>query len=310
MLTAIGSLLLSSVTVTLPDEVHVKGSEMTLGEVAVVEGESETQVELVKQFSLGYAPSPGYSRVLRSWQLEQRLRREYGNLDLVFDGEAACRVWPTVATVTGAELEKVASENLAALFEGQDVEIGLRAPLDDEPVPAGLQSRELIAEPTTTKLTPGVWNVPVRIVIDGVPYRTVWASFQVDLYRVMPVLETDIAPGETIEARDVVLRRAPVDAGQTPLEKVALIGAEAKRLLVAGRPVAERDVRRELAIKRGETVSLAVRNGLVTIATEVVAMRDAYLGDLVPIQTFGSNRELTAKVVGKNKLELRLDRKN
>lgn len=312
MLTTFGALFLSTVTVTLPMEVQVSGSEVTLGEIATVEGENTELVARVEAFGLGYAPSPGYSRVIQRWQLEQRVRKEFENLDLVFDGKAACRIIPLVAVIPAEEIEKEARQSLVALFAGQDVEIRLKGELDNERVPVGLESREFSAEPTTAKAESGSWSIPVKIKIDGVPYRTIWTSFQVDLYRVMPVMKTDIAPGQIIEAADVVMQRAAVTAGarRAPLGRAALVGAEAKRLLRAGLPVAERDVRRELAIKRGETVSLIVRNGLVTVSTEVISMQDAYLGDLVPIQTFGSSKELTAKVVGARRLELSLNSGN
>ena len=194
MLTTFGAIALTTVTVTLPMEAQVDGSEITLGEIATVEGENAELVARVEAFALGYAPSPGYSRVIQGWQLEQRVRKEFENLDLVFDGKAACRILPTVAVISAAEIEEAARQSLVALFAGQDVEIRLKGELDDERVPVGRESRELSAEPNTAAMKPGSWSVPVRIEIDGVPYRTVWTAFQVDLYQVMPVMSPMSSP--------------------------------------------------------------------------------------------------------------------
>lgn len=312
MLTLFGSLFLSTVTVTLPAEVQVRGSEMTLGEIATVVGEDPALVERVESFALGYAPSPGYSRVIQRWQIEQRVRKQFDGLELTFDGKVACRILPQVATITAAEIEAEARQALTALFTGRDVEVELKGKLEDQQVPAGLQTRELVSQPSAAKAQPGSCSIPVDIQIDGIPYRTVWTSFEIELYQVVPVMKRDIAPGQTIGAGDVVMQRAALSAGKgnAPMDRMALVGSTAKRLLRAGAPVAERDIQRVLAIQRGETVALLVKNGLVTVSTEVVAIQDAYLGDLVPIRTFGSSRELTAKVVGAGRLELRLNGNN
>ena len=72
MLTATLSTLLlaSGITVTLPEETKVSGSEMKLGDIAVITGEDESLVERAKQLGLGYAPAPGYHRTLRQWKLQ------------------------------------------------------------------------------------------------------------------------------------------------------------------------------------------------------------------------------------------------
>lgn len=312
MITTLGALLLSNVTVTLPDEIQVRGAEMTLGEIATIDGEDLAAVARLKEYSLGYAPSPGYSRVVQRWKLEQGVQREFPGVQIDFEGKAACRIWPSVTKIPKAELETAAHDALVAVFEGADVEIHLAAELHDETVPVGLQSRALVAEPTTTAIKPGTWAVPVKVLIDGMPYRTVWTSFRVDLYGVVPVLNRDVPAGGEIQLSDVVMQRAPIDtaASLRPLDGSKLTGAKARRLLRAGMPVGEADVIRRLAVSRGETVTLVVNNGLVKVCTEVVALRDGYVGDLIPVQTFGRGKELTAKAVHIGQLELNLNRTN
>lgn len=312
MITTFGALLLSNITVTLPDEVQVRGAEMTLGEVATITGEDLAAVERLRQYSLGYAPSPGYSRVVQGWQLEQRLEREFAGVQIDFAGKPACRVSPSVTTIPKSELETVALDAMKKIFEGADVEIHLAAKLQDQTVPQGLKGRELVAEPTSQAQKPGSWTVPVKILIDGLPYRTIWASYRVDLFGLMPVLKRDVAAGEELQLADVVMRRAPLNAAASlkPLNGTTLAGSKARRLLRAGEPVGVADVTRRLAVSRGETVILVVNNGMVRVSTEVVALRDGYIGDQVPIQTYGMGKELTAKAVGVGQLELKLAKKN
>jgi len=309
MISILGTLLLSNVTVSLPAEVTVAGAEMTLGEVATIEGDDPAEVERVRAFSLGYAPSPGYSRVFEGWKIGARLHREFRGFEIDLAGKNTCRVFPATATVKGEDLERAAREALDILFAGEDVTIRTTMKLHDEVVPKGIEGIKLLAEPRVATLQSGPWSVPVQIVVDDVPYRTVWTSFETELYRVMPVLRRDVALGEKIQRGDIIPQRAPVQgvAGWEPLTEEMLVGATARRLLEMGKPVGSRDVARQIAIKKGETVALEVHNGAIVVNTNVLAAQDGYLGDVVLIQVFGSGKELTAKVIGTGRLALTLD---
>ena len=59
-----GSLLLGGVTVTLPMEAHVRGTEIELGEIAQVVGADPEEVDRVAALELGYAPAT-LSRTIR-----------------------------------------------------------------------------------------------------------------------------------------------------------------------------------------------------------------------------------------------------
>ena len=45
----LGTLLLSNITITLPSEVSVMGSEITLGQIATITGADEAQIARVKE---------------------------------------------------------------------------------------------------------------------------------------------------------------------------------------------------------------------------------------------------------------------
>ena len=57
-------LLVGGVKVTLHPEATVRGTEISLAQVATVEGDDAAEVERVRSLKLGYAPAPGYSRTL------------------------------------------------------------------------------------------------------------------------------------------------------------------------------------------------------------------------------------------------------
>ena len=65
-------LLTLGVRVELPSEARVRGTELSVGSVAAVSGADAREVERVRAVSLGYAPAPGYSRLLQA----QRILRD------------------------------------------------------------------------------------------------------------------------------------------------------------------------------------------------------------------------------------------
>ena len=298
----------SIVNVTLPLEASVDGSEITLGDIADVQGDVTSEVALLRDFNVGYSPAPGYSRVVQRWRLEQRVKRQHPGLTVNFLGESACRVWPRTAEITPEELEVAARQALADELGTADVEVALHRELASEIVPAGRESRRIEPDRAGAQLRSGTVNVPLRILIDEVKYRTVWVSFDVTLYRELPVLRRPIPLGGTIQEGDLVLRRTPVEASfrGEMLTPAKLIGATARRSLSQGRPVSTLDVTRMAAVQQGETVTLEIKNGQVLVSTKVLCMNDGFLGDVVAIRTLETGKELTAVVVQKGRLELRL----
>jgi len=310
-------LMLGGVTVELPTEAKVQGAEMTLGQVATVTGDDPAEVARVAGLTLGYAPSPGYSRVIQRWKVADTIRTRFAGVEATFTGAEASRVFPETAVVTSVELRTSAQQALEGLFVGEDATIRPVGELNDETVPMGVKGRQLLAEPALASVSrdaqnPGAWSVPVRIIVDGMPYRTVWTSFDVDVYRMMPVLKRDIAKGEKISRGDITLERTAVRSatGISPLAEDKLVGATAKRVLMTGQPVGERDVIRSKAVKRGETIDLLVEKRAIQVTAKVVALADGYIGDTISVQVLSSGKELTATVDRKGHVILSLSAKN
>ena len=69
----LATLLLSNITVTLPAEASVEGSEITLGQIATITGADPEEVARIAAIELGYAPSPGFTRVVQGWKVEAQL---------------------------------------------------------------------------------------------------------------------------------------------------------------------------------------------------------------------------------------------
>jgi flagella basal body P-ring formation protein FlgA len=108
----------------------------------------------------------------------------------------------------------------------------------------------------------------------------------------------DIARGETIAESDLTTTTvdgAALMAG-TVTRMDALTGMEARRLLRAGEPLRDADVRRPVIVARGQTVTMLFTAPGVELTAMGRAMSEGGLGDTVTVQNPASYRMITATV--------------
>lgn len=307
MILSLTLILAGGVTVTLPERVEVTGTEISVGAVAQVTGDDAELVERVRSASLGYAPAPGYSRLLVRERLAAELRQKLAGVEIALDGAAECRVSPRVETVTAARLLESARSALEELLAGSDAEVAPAGGAGDVLVPAPGESLVLRAVPRESGGRSGAWSVPVEIVVDGGVHRTVWTRWTVRTWEAQHVLRRAVAAGETLTPADFVTRR--VEAGPGSRDALApheVAHAEARRALAAGSVVTAADVERATLVRRGDPVSLEVRRGSVSVRAIAYARQDGRAGDRILVVCERTGKELSAVVRTRELVELRI----
>lgn len=300
------SLLLFGVTLHLPMEAHVGGTEITVGEVAKVEGPAH-EVERVEAFAVGYAPAPGFSRLIWGEKLAKLIRKEL-DIDVVLSGQKACRAWPLVDTIAADELERAAESRMREVVGSRDMTFRLREALEDVDVPSGDRSYVLRTKPMHGNLEAGVVSIPVEIHVEGDLYRTIWTSWDVDAWVTVPVVTQHVAAGEKISAGALENRRIQKarGVGVKPLPQQMLLGAVAARDLDAGEIVSELDVHRPAIVTAGADVFLEVRKGNIVARVPAQARQSGSVGDRIRVVSNDSARELLAVVVSQGLVAVEL----
>ncbi len=299
-------LLVTGVSVTLPAEARVASAEIRLGAIARVEGDDPVAVARVRELDLGYAPSPGYSRVLARWKIEQQAAEHLPGLTLSFAGEPAVRVRAEVRELAPLEVEEAARNALQRRLGNGNVRLTLLEPIPALSVPAGEGGLLLDAELPLQELAVGRVSVPVRVRIDGALYRTVWTTWQLEATRSLPVLVRDLPAGAPIgpDAVRFEQRRLEAPLGGEPIDAAMLIGTVAARPLGAGAVLLERDVRRALLVRQNEQVQLEVHRGPIVARVGAVARQSGHHGASVRVMVPTTGREVTARVIGENLVQV------
>jgi len=308
MLLALALTLFGGVSIAVAPEARVRGTELLLRDVARIESTDAALAERLGALSLGYAPAPGYSRVLSPSQLALALSRVEPNLQPRFTGAPACRVWPVEERIAAERVRECAEAHVRELVRGRDASYELVGTLADALVPQGQGAATLEARSEAAELRSGTFSVPVALAVDGQPYRTVWTSWKVQLYDTLPVLKRAVGAGERLGPELFENRRVPVgSAGAAKaLTGAMVVGAQASRNLAAGALVTALDVHRPTVITVGDAIFLDVRKGGIRARTAATARESGAIGDRIRVHSQQRGNEVSAVVVGRDLVEIDL----
>lgn len=304
----LGTLLLTTgVTITLPQEVTVQGTELTVGAIATVTGEDIELVRRIEALSLGYAPAPGYSRLLDVERVAMQLSQRMPSVKFSFAGSPRCHVTPDVITVTETKLLAEAGEAMRGLFANSEARITAKGELNDVVIPRGKDSFSMKAKLPDQPVRAGAWNVPVELIVDGEVYRTVWTRWDVELWQRRYVLRRSVDVGEAIYANDFHMSRVALKPGMTErqLAPAAFDRAVARRPLSAGSIVTDKDVTRPVLVNRGDVLTLELTRGELVIRTVAFANQSGRLGDRIPVKLELTGKVVNATVTGPDTVELK-----
>lgn len=298
-------------TVELKLEATCTGTEIELGEVAQIRGDDPLLVERAKEIELGYAPSPGYSRIFRGKRLELMLERQLEGVDVTVVGAPRTRISPETTSVSAKEITEVAKKELLRAFARLEVEYQLNGVVPDIQIPTSESGWRLRARPgAITRPTTGNFSVPVDVLIDGLPYRTIWTSWRTDVYEARPVLATSVAAGQRLTPGMFETRRVRVtkENDRNDLPPTVLTNAIASRNLAPGEAIGSKDVYRAPVVQRESIVQLCVRKGAVSAKVGAVVLEPGALGDRVRVQNVLTKEHMTAVVVSRDLVEIDLTR--
>ncbi len=293
------------VTVELPAQAQVRGTELVLGSIAAVRGEDPAAVARVEAVRLGYAPAPGYSRLLLAERMQREVELQAGGVQVTFAGAPSCRVWPELEPVRGSAIEAAARAELERRFTGKQASFVALAPAADLQVPCGSRPAELRARIEKEDLARGQVSVPVQVLVDGNLWRSAATSWQVELREERWVLARDLEAGATLGADALELRRVAV-AAAAGMSADMLLGARLLRSMKAGEEPAGADVARATLVEPGATLILEIKKGGISARVPVQAEEAGARGDRIRVRTLDSQRTLRATIVSRDQVRLDL----
>jgi flagella basal body P-ring formation protein FlgA len=293
------------VKVTLLAEAKVAGTEVTLADIAKLESDDAAALAAVGALPLGWSPSPGYSRVIEHARVLEAARANTPEIALSLGGASACRVFLHEERIAPNQLADAARRELERVLTGRDYEFELVELPRELSVPKGRTGATLEVAIELAPSASGALAVPVRVLVDGQPFRTVQTSWSVRLYETAPVLARAVRAGEALDASMLApqrIERRNHGIG-APLAPSALFGGVAARDIAAGSAVYPVDVHRPVVIRSGDLVTLRVNKGSISAQTRAIARAAAAVGEVITV-TADTGRDVSALVVAAGVVEL------
>ncbi len=114
----------------------------------------------------------------------------------------------------------------------------------------------------------------------------------------LPVLDHAVAKGDLLGAGDFVPGQISAAEARGAPSLKQIVGMEAQRALAAGAVVRSSDLIRPQLVRRGEPVTITLRDGGLSISTEGRALGSGAAGDFVRVVSLSTNRTLDGVVEG------------
>lgn len=185
---------------------------------------------------------------------------------------------------------------------GDDVEIKSTTKISDQKFTQSGVSAEFRDDKT---LSNTMYNVVLEFFADGKVIRQMNVAFRTKITAQIPVAVRKIKAGETLTLEDVRLESRVITCKKSEIPTLSdLLGKRTKKQFREADVITKDDVMAARGILRGQSVTLVVRAGNITISTNAKAMSDALPGESVNIIREGTKNTLTATAVGNGIVEM------
>ena len=151
-----------------------------------------------------------------------------------------------------------------------------------------------------------VGRIPIRVRCHGQAPWSFYIYAQVEAKRPLVTAAHPIARGAVISDQDLTLTLQPIrKQGQPFTQPASLVGLLAARTIVTGQVIQIRHVKRAMAVKRGDQVTIQARHGMAVISAQGTALKSGYIGDQIPVKNSSSQRVIHTWIVAKGVVDTR-----
>jgi flagella basal body P-ring formation protein FlgA len=128
---------------------------------------------------------------------------------------------------------------------------------------------------------------------------SVYVPFKVLVKRTLYMAKHDIGKGEAIHLVDLAVKETYLNGsgGAYPEKVEAVLDKTAKKEIHAGEVITKQLLEDQMAVRKGETVSMTVENDNLLVQAKGVALEKGRIGDQVRVKS-ASGKEVTGRVSG------------
>lgn len=211
--------------------------------------------------------------------------------------------------LTPEDFRNAISEYIAAQFakSGVEREIEFRSlPKEITTAKGNYSLRVPHSEPVAAK---GYVGIPVEVLVNGKVDNVVLCSVFIRTFENVFVVVKDVEKGSTFDETWAVLRRVEttkINDCDVITFRRQLTGMRTKRMIKQNTILRAAYLEPIPDVRQNDMVSVLVKTRNVIIGAAGIAKQEGCIGDAITIQRLGSKELLTARIVGKNIVEVEL----
>lgn len=281
----------------------VTGNEVTLGDIAQIQGATRPQKDFLSGIVLGSAPLDARRYEMRRSYIIAKMRQNLVNMDLVaVQGPETVEIRSDGIVLTGSRLvEHVRQYVLKETgWDPEDVRFEVSREPKDIFLPQG-------------KLQVDVWKVSgdfygltyfrTEIVVDNTSVASV--PLVANIHRYVPVLVAarEIHRGSVIREGDVHVRKRNLSQESVRVRRsyckpeIPVVGMRVKTYLDAGRVLSYDLLVDPPVVELGERVVIETQHGSVFVTAQGEARASAAVGEIIPVRSLLSGKTIMGRVV-------------
>lgn len=299
MLLVFSTPAMAAQNVVLKQNGTLSGSVVTVGDVFENAGEHADHV-------LAPAPAAGDNMILAAYDL-QRIAKAFKFNWQPMPGMDQIVLQRAVTEVETSEITRAVEAAVRAKMGG-DIEVSI-----DGNVPSLVMNGKDAPEITVKSTLVDTLNnkFDVRLSAKNANGVTETMDLRGSVYRLtnIPVLAANYKNGDVINEHDIKMMQVRQDQinQNVALSADDLIGMTPRRSLTSDKPVRMADLERPQIVKKGELITMVLKNGPMTLTAKGKALDNGAKGDLIRVLNTESNRTIEAEIIAPQRAAITLE---
>lgn len=278
---------------------------ITLGEIATVQA-PQALAKKISGMVICTGPIPGNERIVDAEYLKTKLSALNLGCTFKLTGATSAVLSGKCLRISSQQLEDAALNFVAAQAPSAEITYGTtiqRSPR--EVVLPGGANVEIQAKSLNGSVRPGPNTIALEIVTDGRVAATTSATVSVKAVANVMVATTTIPQGTAIndqntkwDKRDLAGFNDPIVMGQDDKNWVS------RRSIRAGSIINSSDVTLPPAVRAGDSVTLTVKCGGVSLTTNAEAKQSGRVGESIRVRAGVSSEDVRARITSPSAVEI------
>lgn len=289
------------------DRVEIEGDEISLGQIAVIEGSDPRWIQQLKDIVIGRAPLPGKTRQYDQRYLAMRLKQHHVDLSaVILQVPPIVEVARSTVKISEQEIKQIVSDFILrnVVHENRTVRVKeIRVP--KSVILSKGRVAYKVAAPRSRELM-GKCSIAIDFSVNGHSQKKVWATAFIEILGPVVVTRKPLGRHKPITEDDIEL--TTMDLSDLPASVITdpgvVLGKRARRAVGAQIPLRADLIELPPLVKRGDLVVIIAQGNGLKITTLGQVKKKGRLGERIPVVNLDSKKILYARVIDSNTVKV------